>query len=143
MVCSGWLLPTVTEADLHVSSQHPSQPWCEYFHHSHYQMPHSESWGELLQQLTTDCSTVCVIRAPRWVETKCYTRLEGLLRWCSSEESVCQFRRCRRRRFDPWMGKIPWRKKWQPIPVFLPGKSSGQRSLAGYSPWGRRESDTT
>ena len=40
--------------------------------------------------------------------------------------------------FDPWVRKIPWRKKWQPTPVFLPGKSRGQRSLVGYSPWGRR-----
>ena len=43
--------------------------------------------------------------------------------------------RHRRRRFDPWVRKIPWRRKWQPNPVFLPGKSHGQRSLAGYSPW--------
>ena len=40
-------------------------------------------------------------------------------------------------------GKIPWRRKWQPTPVFLPGASHGQRSLAGYSPWGHKESDTT
>jgi len=39
--------------------------------------------------------------------------------------------------------KIPWRRKWQPTPVFLPGKFHGQRSLAGYSPWGCNESDTT
>ena len=45
--------------------------------------------------------------------------------------------------YDPWAGKIPWRRKWQPTPVFLPGKSHGQRSLVGYSPWGRKESDTT
>ena len=45
--------------------------------------------------------------------------------------------------FDPWVGKIPWRRKWQSTPVFLPGESHGQRSLAGYSPWGRKESDTT
>ena len=44
---------------------------------------------------------------------------------------------------DPWVGKIPWRRKWQPTPVFLPGKSHGQRSLAGYSPWTLKESDTT
>ena len=44
--------------------------------------------------------------------------------------------------FDPWVRKIPWRRKWQPTPVFLPGKSHGQRSLVGYSPWGRKESDT-
>ena len=45
--------------------------------------------------------------------------------------------------FDPWVRKIPWRRKWQPTPVFLPGKSHGRRSLVGYSPWGRKESDTT
>ena len=44
---------------------------------------------------------------------------------------------------DPWVGKIPWRRKWQPTPVFLPGESHGQRSLVGYSPWGYKESDTT
>ena len=45
--------------------------------------------------------------------------------------------------FDPWVGKIPWRRKWQPTPVFLPGKSHGLRSLVGCSPWGCKESDTT
>ena len=40
--------------------------------------------------------------------------------------------------FDPWVGKIPWRRAWQPTPVFLPEESHGQRSLAGYSPWGCR-----
>jgi len=49
------------------------------------------------------------------------------------KESTCQ---CRRHGFDPWVRKISWRRKWQPIPVFLPGKSHGQRSLGGYSPWG-------
>ena len=43
---------------------------------------------------------------------------------------------------DPWVRKIPWRRKWQPAPVILPGKSHGQRSLAGYNPWGRKELDT-
>ena len=41
------------------------------------------------------------------------------------------------------IGKIPWRRNWQPTPVFLPGKSHGRRSLVGYSPWGCKESDTT
>ena len=45
--------------------------------------------------------------------------------------------------WDPWVGKIPWRRKWQSTPVLLPGKSHGQRSLVGYSPWGHKESDTT
>ena len=40
-------------------------------------------------------------------------------------------------RFDHWVRKIPWRRKWQPTPVFLPGEPHGQRSLAGFSPWGR------
>ena len=48
----------------------------------------------------------------------------------------------KKRRFDPWVGKIPWRRKWQSTLVFLPGKSHGQRSLAGYSPWGRNETQT-
>ena len=45
----------------------------------------------------------------------------------------------RRCRFDPWVEKIPWRKKWQPTPVFLLGESHGQRSLAGHCPWGRKK----
>jgi len=46
-------------------------------------------------------------------------------------------------RFNPWVGKIPCRRKWQPTPVFLPGESHGQRSLADYSPWGHKELDMT
>ena len=45
--------------------------------------------------------------------------------------------------FDPWLGKISWRREWQPTPVFWPGEFHGQRSLVGYSPWGHKESDTT
>ena len=53
------------------------------------------------------------------------------------------FHQCRRHGFDPWVGKIPWRRKWQPTPIFLPGKSHGQRSLVGYTLQGSKESDTT
>jgi len=63
-----------------------------------------------------------------------------LPRWLRGKELAC---RCRRREFDPWVGKIRWRRKWQPTPVFLPGKSHGQRHLAGYSPRDHKESDTT
>ena len=63
--------------------------------------------------------------------------------WGSGKEPACRCRRHRRRRFSPWVRKIPWRRKWQPTPAFLPGESHGQRSLVGYSPQGRRESDTT
>ena len=45
-----------------------------------------------------------------------------LPRWLSGKQSACQYRRCRRHRFDPWIWEMPWRRKWQPIPVFLPGK---------------------
>ena len=45
--------------------------------------------------------------------------------------------------FDPWVRKIRWRREWQPTPVFLPGQSPVQRSLAGPSPWGHKELDTT
>ena len=63
------------------------------------------------------------------------------------KEPTYQCRRHKRHlclhRFDPCVGKRAWRRKWQPTPVSLPGKSHGQRSLVGYSPCGRRESDTT
>ena len=58
-----------------------------------------------------------------------------------SEVKACL--ECRRPGFDPWVGKIPWRRKWQPTPALLPGESHGGRSLVGSSPWGRKESDTT
>ena len=45
--------------------------------------------------------------------------------------------------FDPWVGKIPWRREWLPTPVFLPGKFHGHRSLEGYIPWDHKQSDTT
>ena len=60
----------------------------------------------------------------------------------SGKEPVCQ-PRYKRRGFNSWVGKIPWRRKWQPTPVFLPGEPHGQRSLADYSPWGCKELDTT
>ena len=62
-----------------------------------------------------------------------------LPRWFNNKESACQCRRCRKCWFDPWVRKIPWRKAWQPTPIFLSGKSHGQRILAGFSLWGRKE----
>ena len=64
-------------------------------------------------------------------------------RWLSGKESACQCRRHRRCNLDLWVGKIPWKKKWQPTPVFLPGESLRQRCLVGYSPWSHKESDMT
>ena len=63
---------------------------------------------------------------------------------CGSDSTwvwVCL--QCRGSGFNPWVGKIPWRREWQSTPVFWPGKSHGWRSLAGYSPCGHKESDTT
>ena len=57
------------------------------------------------------------------------------------KEFACQFRSPRRYQLDLWVGKIPWRRKWQPTLVSLPAVSHGQRSLAGYSPWCRKELD--
>ena len=65
------------------------------------------------------------------------TRASQIAQWLRSHLQ------CKRRRFDPWVGKIPWRRTWLPTPVFLPGEFHGQRNLAGYSPWGRTESEMT
>ena len=59
----------------------------------------------------------------------------GLPWWLSGKEPTCQCRRCG---FHSQVGKIPWRRKWQPTPVFLPGKSHGQRSLGDHSLWSRK-----
>ena len=63
--------------------------------------------------------------------------------WLSGKESSCQCRRHRRLGFSSWLGKIPWRRKWQRTPVFLLGESHGQRSLVGCSLWGHKGLDTT
>ena len=68
---------------------------------------------------------------------------DGLSRWYSGKESACQCRRCKGCGFDPRVRKIPWSRKWQPAPVSLPGRSHGQMSLTGYSPWGSHGLDVT
>ena len=70
----------------------------------------------------------------------------GLPRWLNGNleaGNLCQYKRVRRCSFDPWVRKIIWRRKRQPIPVFLPREVHGQRNLPGYSPWDCKESDTT
>ena len=64
----------------------------------------------------------------------------GLPGWLSGKESACQCRRCG---FDAWVKKIPWRRKWQHAPIFLPGKSMDRGAWWGYSPWGCKESGMT
>ena len=78
-------------------------------------------------------SQVQLLRNLRWVLSGLNLNL-GSCRWLSGKEYPCWCRRCG---FSPWIGRIPWRRKWRPTPVFLPRKFHGQRSPAGYSPWGR------
>ena len=61
----------------------------------------------------------------------------------SGKEPACQCRGLKRHGFDPWVRKITWRRKWQPTPVYVPGKFHEQRCLTGYSPWDHKESDMT
>ena len=83
-------------------------------------------------------------RLTKWLYSKVKrTVKEGLPRWLSGKESACQSRRCKRCRFDPWVRKILWRRKWQPTPAYFPGKFHVQRDLVGSSPWGRKESGMT
>ena len=64
-----------------------------------------------------------------WVHTHTHTQKYGGFPGCSDDKNTCL--QCGRPRFNPWLGKIPWRRKWLPTPVFLPGKFHGQRTLAG------------
>ena len=76
-------------------------------------------------------------------EPPLYLVTTGFSGGASGKEPACQCRRHKRHGFNPRVGKIPWKGKWQPTPVLLSGESHGQRSLAGYSPWGRKELDRT
>ena len=77
------------------------------------------------------------------LQYKVSVAIEDFLGGASGKEPVCQCRRCKRRRFAPWVWKIPWRRIWQPTPVFLLGEFHVEKNLAVYSPWGCTESDTT
>ena len=64
-----------------------------------------------------------------------FQRSKGLPWQLSSKESACQ---CRRHALDPWIREIPWRRKWQPTPLFVHGEFHGQKGLVGYSPQGHK-----
>ena len=83
-------------------------------------------------------STIHIIYISTYIINKKLGDL-GLPRWCSGKESACQFRRHKKHWFNPWVMKNLWSRKWQSIPIFLPGKSHGQRSLVGYSLWSHKE----
>ena len=86
-------------------------------------------------QSTLFTSALCCSCLGRW--GKC---LERRCHRLSSKESACQYRR---HEFNSWVGKIPWRRKWQPTPVCLPGPPHGRRSLVGYSLWCCKELSMT
>ena len=98
----------------------------------------------MLTRFSQMCGWTLAQALPSWLSFNSYwPSVWGLSSWLSGKESVCQ---CRRRRFNPCVRKIPWRRKWQPIPLSLPEKSHGQRNLAGYSIWHQeldKESDMT
>ena len=99
-----------------------------------------ESTGKFLQKMTAGIFFLLEITFNLLVNFR-YIAILTNLPGGSDGKNICL--QCRRPGFEPWVGKIPWRRKWQPTPVFLPGKSHGRRSLAGYSPWGFKESDMT
>ena len=86
------------------------------------------SWG-LLKRMSPE--SVTALASPALAG-----RFFGLPRWLSGKEPTCQCRTSKRHRLKSCVRKRPWRRKWQPIPVFSPGKAHGQRRLMGCSPWG-------
>ena len=107
----------------------------------------------LSPQTCISSSVQCPTTSPtRSESTVPLLNTRGFPRDASGKEPACQRRRRKWRGFDPWLRKIPWRKKkrkipwrrkWQPTPVYLPGESHGQMRLVGYSPWGWKELNTT
>ena len=106
-----------------------------------WRMPWTEKWAAVHEVTKSGKCDSPDSRVTAAVETLT-NGFTGFPRWRSGKESACQCRTCKRCGFDPWVVKIPWRRKLQPPPVFFPGKFHGQRSLASCSPWGPRESDT-
>ena len=100
-------------------------------------------WSRQMLALVS-CLHNITARSPCWESFLEYTFLgptQGFPGGAGDKEPTCQCRRHTRRRFNTCVGKIHWKRKLQPTQVFLPGESHGQGSLAGYSPWGCRESD--
>ena len=84
--------------------------------------------------MSKDVQTTVQVHSFHMLVRLCSKSFRGFPGCGSSKEPTCHSRKHKRLRFNPWVGKIPWRRKWQPTPVFLTGESHGQRSLEGYSP---------
>ena len=103
-----------------------------------FEKPCAEIFAHFGKQLCLQPSyrvsvSVCFL-TPSTLEIMCSNKAS--LGGSDGKEPTCQ---CRNYGFDPWVGKIPWRRKWQPTPLFLPRKSHGLRSPVGYCPWGCKE----
>ena len=89
----------------------------------------------------------CFFRAPCRPDLPYHSRVLdrplGIPGGTTGKKPTCQCRRLKRHGFNPWVGKIPWRRQWHPTPVSLPGKFHGQWRLVGHSPKGHKKSDTT
>ena len=96
-----------------------------------------EAWHASIHGVTKSWT-----RLSDWTELN-WCLLRGFLGGASGKEPSYQCRRCKRHGFEPWVKKTPWRRAWQPTPVFLPGESHGRRSLVDYNPWGCKELNTT
>ena len=132
-----------------------SSHWCCFIRTSLHQgkgvlsAPTSQAWPALLPEHRLTSQLLCVALLALHQVHRGHTRTgtETATHSISSfpggsvvKNPSCQ---CRRWGFRLWVRKIPWRRKWQPTPVSLPGKFHGQRWLVDYSPWGREESDMT
>ena len=102
-------------------------------------LSHENEWKHATDTFATTCMDLEIIRlrgvSQRKTNITSYHLYDGgFPGGASSKEPTCWCRRHKRWGFDPWVGKIPWRRAWQPTAVFLPRESHGQRSLVGYGP---------
>ena len=100
----------------------------------HYRLLQDIAYSSLNYTVSTCCASILY---------RMVCICQGFPDGASGKEPAYQCRRHKRCQFYPWVRKIPWRIMWEPTLVFLPGRSHGQRSLMGYSPWGHNESDRT
>ena len=107
--------------------------------------PLEKGKGDPLQYSGPENSMDCIVHgvSKSWIWLSDFHLTMMRMDFLGGSNGKIIYLQCGRPRFDPWVGKIRWRRKWQSTPVPLPGKSHGQRSLVGYSPRGRKESDTT
>ena len=124
-----WVDPDVCQ---HPFRSQPEGPWPAL-------QPHVPPSAYLLQR----CCGPTGLQGPREIQLLLSWASFGFLDGNMVKNLPSDAGDARECRFHPWVGKIPWRRKWQPTPVFLPGKFHGRRSLVGYSPQGHKESDMT